>query len=240
MSGGHTSHRPSSGRPSGLRPAQVTERVYTKGAMHERTATELTGRQRQVLSLVAKGRSNREIADELGITEQGVKSHVSRLLLRHGVANRTALVAATQSWRASDAAVYEAMDGAMSTVRSAVASHQRAPTNGNAGTNGHGNGGTNGHSNGPGRAADRLRRELSVETLRRQAAALSPEAPAEVRTALDRLREIVRELNVALEFARDLPPGDSSKVLVKAVSRRAIEAEKQVAALEGAITAARR
>jgi len=195
-------------------------------------AKALTGRQRQVLTLVAQGRSNREIAGELGITEQGVKSHISRLLLRHGVPNRTALVAATRSRSASDAAVYDAMDDAMATVRNAVGSHQEAATNGKGGTNGHTNGGAN--------ANDRLRRELSVETLRRQAAALSPDAPADVRMALERLRDIVRELNVALEFARDLPPGESSKVLVKAVSKRALEAEKQVAMLEGAISAARR
>ena len=208
--------------------------------MQQSTAAELTGRQRQVLTLVARGRSNREIADELGITEQGVKSHVSRLLLRHGVPNRTALVAATQSWSASDAAVYNAMDDALATFRSAVASHQKAPTHGKKRTNGHGNGATKGHSKGSGSATEGLRRELSVETLRRQAGALSPDAPADVRLALDRLRDIVRELNVAVEFARELPPGDSSNVLVKAVSKRAAEAEKQLAMLEGAITAARR
>src|SRR4029079_15582007 len=114
----------------------------------------------------------------------------------------------------------------------AVASHRTVEANGNGGTKGHTDGGAN--------ANDRLRRELSVQNLRRQAAALSPDAPADVRIALERLRDIVRELNVALEFARDLPPGDSSKVLVKAVSKRALEAEKQVAMLEGAISAARR
>ena len=215
--------------------------MYTKDVMEDHATADLTARQRQVLALVAQGRSNREIAGELGITEQGVKSHVSRLLLRHGVPNRTALVAATKSWsRGSDTAVYDAMDDAVGTIRSAVASHQKGPAHGNGNTNGHGNGSTNGHANGGGNAADRLRRELSVETLRRQAGALSPDAPAGIRAAVERLRDIVRELNVALEFARDLPAGDSSKALVNAVSKRAIEAEKQVALLEGAISAARR
>jgi DNA-binding CsgD family transcriptional regulator len=187
----------------------------------------LTGRQRQVLALIARGQSNRQIAGELGITEQGVKSHVSRLLMRHGVPNRTALVAATRSWSASDAAVYDAMDDVMATVRRAVTG-QANGTNGGSATSG-----DNGHAAHPPRA-------ISVEELRRQAAELSPDAPTEVKLAVERLREIVRELNVALELAQDLPPGQSSKVLVRAVSRRAGEAEKQVATLEGAITAARR
>jgi chemotaxis protein histidine kinase CheA len=81
---------------------------------------------------------------------------------------------------------------------------------------------------------------LSVETLRRQAATLSPDAPADIAVALERLRDIVRELNVAVEFARDLPAGESSKVLAKAVRKRAAEAKKHVDLLEGAISAARR
>ena len=187
----------------------------------------LTGRQRQVLTLIARGQSNREIAGELGITEQGVKSHVSRLLVRHGVPNRTALVAATRSWSASDAAVYDAMDDVMATLRRAVTGQGEA-TNGGSAANGE-----NGHGARP-------RRAINVEELRLQAAELSPDAPAEVKLAVERLREIVRELNVALELARDLPPGQSSKLLVKAVSRRAEDAEKQVATLESEITAARR
>ena len=185
----------------------VAERVYTKDVMEQSVTAELTSRQQQVLRLVARGRSNREIAGELGITEQGVKSHVSRLLLRHGVPNRTALVAATQSWGGHS----------------------------NGATNGHSNGATNGHGNGGGDATDRLRREPSIETVRPHAAGLSSDTPA---LALTRLRDIVRELNVALEFARELPPGESSKVLVKAVSTRVAEAEKQLALLEGAIAAA--
>jgi len=38
--------------------------------------------------------TNREIAGELGITEDGVKAHLSRLFLRFGVSNRVELLAA--------------------------------------------------------------------------------------------------------------------------------------------------
>ena len=51
----------------------------------------LTDRQTAILELVAAGRGNKEIAFELGISEQAVKEHVSRLLLRLAAPNRAAL-----------------------------------------------------------------------------------------------------------------------------------------------------
>lgn len=51
----------------------------------------LTAREKQVLDLILDGRSNREIAEALGIEERTVKSYVTRLLRKKGVKNRTAL-----------------------------------------------------------------------------------------------------------------------------------------------------
>ncbi|MCB0104691.1 MAG: response regulator transcription factor [Caldilineaceae bacterium] len=53
----------------------------------------LTEREREVLTLVAQGRSNREIADELIVTERTVKFHVSAILGKLDAANRTEAVA---------------------------------------------------------------------------------------------------------------------------------------------------
>ncbi|MGA9058813.1 MAG: response regulator transcription factor [Terriglobia bacterium] len=58
---------------------------------------DLSPREREVLSLMVRGESNKEIANELGITEATVKCHVSVILQRLGVNDRTqAVIAALQ------------------------------------------------------------------------------------------------------------------------------------------------
>jgi DNA-binding NarL/FixJ family response regulator len=54
--------------------------------------SELTPREREVLSLMARGKSNKEIGSALGITEATVKCHVSVILLRLEVNDRTQAV----------------------------------------------------------------------------------------------------------------------------------------------------
>ncbi|MGG2065827.1 MULTISPECIES: response regulator [unclassified Bacillus (in: firmicutes)] len=49
----------------------------------------LTKREKEVLREIAKGRSNKEIAAELHITEQTVKTHVSNVLAKLNVDDRT-------------------------------------------------------------------------------------------------------------------------------------------------------
>lgn len=58
-----------------------------------RAETGLTARQRQVVDLLRRGLSNKEIAAALRITEDGVKAHLSRMYLRFAVTNRVALLA---------------------------------------------------------------------------------------------------------------------------------------------------
>ena len=52
----------------------------------------LSSREIEVLNLVAKGASNKEIAGQLFITEATVKSHLLRIFGKLGVADRTAAV----------------------------------------------------------------------------------------------------------------------------------------------------
>ena len=51
----------------------------------------LTARQRQVLALLGCGTDNASLAKALGVSERAIKLHVSALLERFGVDNRTKL-----------------------------------------------------------------------------------------------------------------------------------------------------
>jgi len=53
----------------------------------------LTHRELEVVAMLAGGRSNREIADELFVTVDTVKKHVTHILEKLGAANRTQAVA---------------------------------------------------------------------------------------------------------------------------------------------------
>lgn len=68
-----------------------TEAVLAKRARGRADHRTLTPRQRRVLDLVTRGMANKEIANELAISEQAVKDHVSALLRRFEVSNRASL-----------------------------------------------------------------------------------------------------------------------------------------------------
>jgi DNA-binding NarL/FixJ family response regulator len=50
---------------------------------------DLSGRESEVLKLLAQGASNREIAERLVLAEGTVKNHVSNILIKLHAANRT-------------------------------------------------------------------------------------------------------------------------------------------------------
>ena len=67
-------------------------RILAKGMRskaNEPQLEPLTERELEVLGLVGRGRSNKEIASDLGITERTARTHVSNILGKLGLASRT-------------------------------------------------------------------------------------------------------------------------------------------------------
>jgi DNA-binding NarL/FixJ family response regulator len=80
----------------------VTRRVIDRMATTQPVAAlsgarldDLTPREREVLELVGRGLSNREIADEFTIEESTVKTHVKRILMKLGLRDRVQAVILT-------------------------------------------------------------------------------------------------------------------------------------------------
>nr|WP_237526934.1 MULTISPECIES: LuxR C-terminal-related transcriptional regulator [unclassified Streptomyces] len=77
-------------------PTSVTRallrRVREPEQQRRRRVGNLTGRENEVLPLLAEGLSNKQIARRLGISSHGVKRIVASLLLKLGAPNRTAAV----------------------------------------------------------------------------------------------------------------------------------------------------
>jgi DNA-binding NarL/FixJ family response regulator len=72
-----------------LDPAIARQLTRSLLAPTARSVNALTDREREVLVLVAKGLSNRQIADSLVISERTARTHVSNILSKLGVASRT-------------------------------------------------------------------------------------------------------------------------------------------------------
>lgn len=88
-------------------PPRLTRKLLTHlkprtGGAH---VEPLTGRETAVLNLVAKGRTNHQIAHELSIAEATVRTHVSHILDKLGASNR--VEAALHALRAGVATLEE-------------------------------------------------------------------------------------------------------------------------------------
>jgi len=68
-------------------PAQIADRLAERIACQDLTSREL-----EVLELIAKGNSNKQVASILSITEPTVKGHVSNILGKLGAGDRTQAV----------------------------------------------------------------------------------------------------------------------------------------------------
>jgi len=78
---------------SAIRSVAAGERYLPPALAHrlaQRMAcNDLSPRENEVLQLIARGRSNKEIASDIGIAEDTVKRHVTNLLAKLRVADRT-------------------------------------------------------------------------------------------------------------------------------------------------------
>lgn len=75
------------GRPQ-LHP-EIAKRLMARAPMPQDPFEKLTERERELLKLLARGMSNKEIALQLTLTEMTVKGYVSDVLMKLGVSDRT-------------------------------------------------------------------------------------------------------------------------------------------------------
>lgn len=168
-----------------------------------------------ILRSVARGRTNKDIAAELGISEQGVKVHVSRLLERYGAANRVELVTLTHAWPEQDEPRYAELSGDIAGIRAGL---NRTYQDATALANIHGG---NGHLDAAAPHAKTNGHPLTADA----------DLAAEVRS----LREVLGEINVALKLARELPADANVGPLVDAIRTRVGAALEQSARLDALV-----
>jgi two-component system response regulator NreC len=82
VAAGGTYISPGLPRPSTLRGVRQGDDAYAR----------LTARQRQVLRLVAEGKTNRQIAEELGLSPKTIDTHRSALMRKLDIHDQTSLV----------------------------------------------------------------------------------------------------------------------------------------------------
>ncbi|SDC25073.1 two component transcriptional regulator, LuxR family [Sanguibacter gelidistatuariae] len=76
--------------------SRVLERLR-RGPVHEPELASLSEQERKVLTLIAEGRTNRQIASQMFLSEKTVKNYVSSILTKLGLESRTqAAVLATK------------------------------------------------------------------------------------------------------------------------------------------------
>ena len=179
----------------------------------------LTARQNVILRSVARGKTNKDIAAELGISEQGVKVHISRLLERYGAQNRVELVSITHAWADGADRDYAQLSGDIAGIRVGLnKTYQDATAFGEA----HGG---NGHLFAPAPPAKTNGHPAKANT----------DIAAEVRS----LRDVLGEINVALKLARELPADADVGPLVDAIRTRVGAALEQSARLDAHVDTAR-
>jgi DNA-binding CsgD family transcriptional regulator len=171
---------------------------------------ELTPRQHQILRSVARGKTNKDIAADLGISEQGVKVHISRLLERYGAENRVELVSLSRAWPDADGNGFADLAGDIAGIRAGL---DKTYEDAGAISQKHTGNGTS--------AAPR------VETNGH-----APGVGSDMTTEVRSLRDLLAEIDVALKIARELPADANVGPLVDTIRARVRVALERSARLD--------
>lgn len=96
------------GEGESLLDTTMTEQLFRRlrdGKSEDPVLARLTDRERSILDLVAEGKTNRQIAEEMFLAEKTVKNYVSNLLSKMGMSRRTeaATYLTKQQTRSTDA-----------------------------------------------------------------------------------------------------------------------------------------
>jgi hypothetical protein len=167
-----------------------------------------------ILRAVARGKTNKDIAADLGISEQGVKVHVSRLLERYGAENRVELVSLTRAWPEADGNGFAELSGDIAGIRAGLnKTYQDATAFGEM------------------RGACGNGRLASAAPTNGHAVPASSDLATEVRS----LRDVLGEINVALKLAREMPADADVGPLVDAIRTRVGAALEQSARLDALV-----
>jgi len=82
-------------------PAAIAERLVERMA-----GSDLTSREMEVLELIVRGQSNKEIGASLRISEATVKSHINNILSKLGVTDRTRPPPPPATWAGPPALIF--------------------------------------------------------------------------------------------------------------------------------------
>jgi DNA-binding CsgD family transcriptional regulator len=180
----------------------------------------LTPRQDLILRSVARGKTNKDIAAQLGISEQGVKVHISRLLERYGAENRVELVTLTKAWPGADGNGYAELSGDIAGIRAGLnKTYQDATAVGEMRAG-------NGHP---------LASAPPVKTNGHSTNGHLPKVEVDLAAEVRALRDVLTEINVALKLAREMPANTDVGPLVDAIRTRVGAALDQSARLDALV-----
>ena len=76
----------------------VVRHKPTLPSLHARAGLGLSRREQQLVGLIKRGLTNKEMANQLNLSEQTIKNHVHRMLRKMGAPDRLSIVAACQDF----------------------------------------------------------------------------------------------------------------------------------------------